>query len=224
MEKVSEPEIVFFDMDYTILENDCDVLWKNFLVDQGIAPTRHKQKALYFLDLHQKGKLPVNKYIQFQMKEFSGSTPQKMRELSQYHFDLYVKPFIYPQAKTEVLKLKRTAAAVVLLTGTNEVISAPIAEHIGFTDLIATKLELIDGKYSGKVAGDFLIREKKLKRATEFCRQRGRQLWQAAFYADSVNDIFLLERVGMATVVNPNKQLKEIAKMKNWQTVCWSLT
>ena len=223
LDKVSEPAIVFFDMDYTILQNDCDVLWKNFLVDQGLAPVEHKERALYFLNLHQKGKLPVVKYVLFQMKEFSGNTPQKMRELSQHHFDLYVKQFLYPQAKSEVLNLKKSGAAVVLLTGTNEVISAPIAEHFGFTDLIATRLELADGKYTGKVAGDFLIREKKMKGATEYCRKKEMKLSEAAFYADSVNDIFLLECVGQATVVNPNKQLKEIARMKNWKTIFWSL-
>jgi len=215
--------VVFFDMDYTILENDCDVLWKYFLVDQGITPQEHKERALYYLELHQNGKLPIEEFIQFQMKEFTGKTPIKMRELSDQHFELYVQKYIYQLAKNEIEKINQSGAATVLLTGTNEVIAAPVAEKVGFTDLIATKLEIKDGAYTGNVDGDLLIRESKLKLAIEYCREKGSDISDAAFYADSINDVFLLKQVGQAIVVNPNDQLLEIAQKNNWKTVYWSL-
>jgi HAD superfamily hydrolase (TIGR01490 family) len=215
-------KIVFFDMDYTILENDCDVLWKNFLADLGLAPEEAKAKALYYLKLHQQGELPIEEYVQFQMKEFTGKTPAKMHELAQKHFDNYVLQYIYPQAKIEIEELKQSGAAVLLLSGTNEVIALPIADFLGFTGCIATQLELVEDRFTGRIAGNFLIRESKLQLATEYCRKNGVDLADAAFYADSVNDVFLLEKVGCAVVVNPNEHLKTIAKQNKWKSVFWS--
>ncbi len=72
-------EIVFIDMDGTVLEHDCDVLWKYFLVEKGLAPDSSLEMANYYLELYDKGKTPVKGYIEFQLKEFVGNTPEKMR-------------------------------------------------------------------------------------------------------------------------------------------------
>lgn len=218
-----KPKIVFFDMDYTILKNDCDVLWKNFLVDKGLAPKIDLEKANYYLHLHQKGELPVDEYIKFQMKEFAGNTPDNMFALSQQHFDTRVQKFLYPQAKQEITKLKKSGIPIVLITGTNEVIAAPIAKAMGFTDLIATKLEIDNGKCTGNIDGFFLIKEYKLKFASECCLKKGTTLDNAVFYGDSINDLELLEKVFLPITVNPGEGLLEIAQARHWCIKNWTL-
>ena len=32
------PEFYFFDMDHTLIDNDCDVSWKDFMVAEKLAP------------------------------------------------------------------------------------------------------------------------------------------------------------------------------------------
>ncbi|MBD3290724.1 HAD-IB family phosphatase [candidate division KSB1 bacterium] len=221
--EMSKLDIVFFDMDYTVLENDCDVLWKNFLADEKIAPESDRERALYYLDLHHRGVLPVAEYTEFQWKEFAGKTPQQMEQLSQRHFEEYVRPFIYPGAVKEIQKYRQQNIPVVILTGTNRVTAAPIAAALD-TDLIATDLEIVNGKFTGKLAGRFLIKENKVLMAEEYCRKRlDTSPDRAAFYGDSINDAILLDKVAQATVVNPKNNLLELAKEKNWRVVYWSL-
>ncbi len=215
-------DIVFFDMDYTVLENDCDVLWKNFLADKKVAPESDRERALYYLDLHHRGVLPVTEYTEFQWKEFAGKTPQEMQKLAQYHFDNYVREYIYPDAVEEIRTYRDQNIPVVLLTGTNRVTAAPIAEALD-TELIATDLEIVNATFTGKLSGKFLIKENKVLMAEEYCQQRRTSLDRAAFYGDSINDAVLLGRVAQATVVNPKNNLLELAKQKNWRIVYWSL-
>lgn len=215
-------DIVFFDMDYTVLENDCDVLWKYFLADEKIAPESDRERALYYLDLHHRGILPVYEYTEFQWKEFAGKSPQQMQKLAQYHFDNYVREYIYPDAVKEIRTYRDQNIPVVLLTGTNRVTAAPIAEALD-TELIATDLEIENGTFTGKLSGRFLIKENKVLMAEEYCQQRRTTLDRAAFYGDSINDAVLLGKVAQATVVNPKNNLLELAKEKNWGIVNWSL-
>jgi HAD superfamily hydrolase (TIGR01490 family) len=215
-------EIAFFDMDYTVLENDCDVLWKNFLVDEGLAPASARATANHYVDLYHRGELPIAEYMDFQWREFKGNSPATMLDLSQRHFQTYICQYIYPGAVQEIDKFRAQAVPVVLLTGTNRVIASPVARALD-TDLIATDLEIEAGIYTGRIAGRFLIKENKLLMAREYCQQRDTALTRAAYYADSINDVELLEKVAQATVVNPRGRLDALARIRNWRIVRWSL-
>ncbi len=157
------------------------------------------------------------------MKEFIGNTPEQMFELSQQHFDTRVQKYLYPQAKQEIKKLTKSDIPIILITGTNEVIAAPIAKAMGFTNLLATKLEIENGKYTGNIDGAFLIKENKLQLASEFCFKKGTTLGSTAFYADSINDLELLEKVFLPITVNPGDILLKIAQARNWRVEKWAL-
>ncbi len=215
-------ELVFFDMDYTVLGHDCDVLWKYFLADEGIAPESARNDADRYVDLYHKGELPVSEYIEFQIKEFAGNTAGTMMKLSRRHFEKYVRKYIYPDAVREIEKYQAQGIGVVLLTGTNRIIATPIAEALG-ADLIATELEIRNGQYTGDITGPFLIKENKTLMALEYCQKRKISLDQVAFYADSINDVEFLEKVALATVVNPRSKLAAIAAARNWRVVRWTL-
>jgi phosphoserine phosphatase len=53
----------------------------------------------------------------------------------------------------------------------------------------------------------------------EYCRDSNFSLNNACFYSDSKNDLPLLEAVNMPIAVNPDKNLKNIAKSKNWMII-----
>ena len=38
-------DVAFFDMDHTVLDMDCDVSWKYFLADKGLAPPADRTEA-----------------------------------------------------------------------------------------------------------------------------------------------------------------------------------
>ena len=39
--------IHFWDMDHTLIDNDCDVSWKEFLIAEGLAPAADRELVDY---------------------------------------------------------------------------------------------------------------------------------------------------------------------------------
>ena len=221
---VVTPDIVFFDMDHTVISIDCDVSWKYFLADEGLAPAADRSKADHFLDLYHKGLTNINQFIEFQLKEFIGRTPDDMRSLTKRHFDTRLSDKVYPQAIQEINGYLAHGARVALLTGTNRIIAEPIAHYLGVTDLLATELEVKDDQFTGKFIGPFLMKEGKVKMAESYCHSHHSSLNNTAFYADSITDLPLLEKVRQAVIVNPrNQDLADLAQARKWVVKNWIL-
>lgn len=217
-------DIVFFDMDHTVISIDCDVSWKYFLAEKGLAPASDRSKADQFLELYHKGLTNVEKFVNFQLREFIGRTPNEMRDLARDHFKTRLKEKVYPQAYKEIQNYRENGTAVVLLTGTNRIIAEPIAECLGMNDLLATELEVINDQFTGKVIEPFLMKEGKVRIAEIYCDSHKTSLNNAVFYADSITDVLLLEKVGQAFIVNPrNPDLVLLAQSRKWPVKRWSL-
>jgi HAD superfamily hydrolase (TIGR01490 family) len=221
---VKKPKIIFFDMDHTVISIDCDVSWKYFLSDEGLAPYSDRSKADHFLEIYHQGKTDVDEFVKFQLKEFIDRTPEKMRELAQRHFNKRVREKVYPKAYQEIRDYCQAGARVALLTGTNRIIAEPLAQCLAVSDLLATELEIQQGRFTGKVIEPFLMKEGKVKMANDYCSANKISLSQAAFYADSITDLPLLEKVGTAVIVNPrNNRLSALAQAHNWPIKHWTL-
>ena len=93
------PAVYFFDMDHTLINNDCDVSWKQFAVRHNLAPESDLAEADRYFDDYNAGTLDVEEFYLFQFREFIGKTPEEMRPLAELHFEEYVRPHIYPEAR-----------------------------------------------------------------------------------------------------------------------------
>lgn len=216
-------ELAIFDMDHTVVETDCDVSWKYYLVEQGLAPLEHRQEADRFFDLYHQGKTPVPEFIKFQLSEFVDCTVAKMRATADSHFNKRVKQYVYPAAKELIHRFNAEGVPTVMLTGTNRIIAEPVARYLGIGKLIATEPEIINGQFTGQIDGQFLMKSAKLDLALYHSSSRKISLTQIAYYADSITDVPLLEKVGNPVVINPKAELRSIAKANNWQIETWQL-
>ncbi len=217
-----EPDLVFFDMDHTLLALDADNSWKYFLVDEGLAPAEDRTQADHYLHLYHLGQCPVDEFVRFQLREFSGRTRTEMSTLAQRHFNERIQPFIYPEAQQVIQDYTVRGIPTLLLTGTNRVIAEPIVMSLGISGLLATDLEIVNGRFTGGITGPFLSKKYKLQKAKESCDSLNSSLQKAAFYADSINDLQLLEKVGFPVVVNPSEKLRVVAEERQWQITRWS--
>ena len=96
----------------------------------------------------------------------------------------------------------------------------PIADALGLEGAVATRSELDgEGRYTGHLAGEFCYGAGKVVEIEKLAAERGYDLSQCAAYSDSISDLPMMERVGTAVAVNPDRELREIARHRGWRIV-----
>lgn len=95
----------------------------------------------------------------------------------------------------------------------------PLAEALGMTGAIATESEVVDGVYTGRLAKAFVYGEGKVERIRELVADRGYDLRLCYAYSDSRSDLPMLRLVGHPVAVNPDRQLRRVARSEAWPVV-----
>lgn len=206
----------FWDMDHTIIDQDCDVSWKGFMIAKGLAAPVDRQVAEGFFRDYQEGLLNEKAFLHFQLREFRGRTPREMELLAEEHFQTLVKASVRPDAYERIQAQIHDGYQVCLLTGTNRIVALPVARHFGITQVLATELELRAGCYTGQILGRYCAGEGKLARLHHYCRSKSIALAEIHYYGDSVSDIEVLQKVGHPVVVNPQPALRARAQQEGW--------
>ena len=88
------------------------------------------------------------------------------------------------------------------------------------TPFIISDAEIVDGRYTGRVAGQPNTREGKYERLVGWLAARGRtiaEFRESWFYADSLNDLPLLSRVTHPVVVNADPVLAAHGRHMGWR-------
>lgn len=216
---MTEPRVHFFDMDYTLQDNDSDVSWKLFLIKKGLAPANAMEMTDLYFEQYKQGTLQLDEFFRFQLAEFIGKTPAQMEPLLQQHFNEYCLPKIFPAARELVKNKQKSGAKIVILTSTNRYIAAPMGRELGFDEVLACDLELQAGKFTGQLASEYSGGTGKVNYATDYCRRHGLDLSQAAYYGDGISDRFILEKAGFPVAVNPVPELRVLAVEHNWEII-----
>ena len=217
----SKLRIVFFDMDHTLMDHDMDVSWKSFLLKKGLADPAEEDEARMFYEQYLENRLDIDGFLDFQLRQFRGRTPDEMDALAREHFRDHARSRIFAEAGPLVRHYRAEGVHTVLLTATCEVIAAPVAEWFGFDTVAATRLTLQNGRYTGKIVPPYCFGPHKVDYARDICREHGLGLQEAGYYGDSLADIPLLQSVGFPVTINPGPELESLAIRNAWPVLGW---
>ncbi len=104
-----------------------------------------------------------------------------------------------------------------LVTATPVELARIIAARLGLTGALGTVSESVDGIYTGRLVGEILHGPAKAHAVQALAAAEGLDLRHCTAYSDSVNDVPMLSVVGTAIAVNPDSELREIARERGWQ-------
>ena len=143
-----------------------------------------------------------------------------MQELNVLHnefMEKHIKSAMTAKGIKQIQHHRDKGDFTVIITATNSFVTGPIAKAFNADELIATEPEIIDGRYTGRVAGTPCFQGGKITRLNQWLESTSHNLDDSIFYSDSHNDISLLERVTTPVAVDPDDELKAIALKRGWE-------
>lgn len=210
--------LALFDLDNTLLADDSDFLWGCFLVDKGLVDkTAYDLANQRFYDEYKQGTLDIFEFLAFSLKPLTRFTMEELASLHQEFMDKHIRSVMTEKGIAQIEQHRDKGDITVIITATNRFVTAPIAEAFGVDDLIATDPEIVDGRYTGKVAGTPCFQKGKITRLQQWLENTHHDLLGSTFYSDSHNDIPLLEIVETPIAVDPDDELRSLAEKNSWQ-------
>ena len=207
-------KLTLFDLDNTLLTGDSDVLWCDFLIEQGILDRAEFSARNADMDARYKaGTVRVREFSEFYVGTLAGRSVDDWKPLRDEFLASEIIPRI-PQAARELVRRHQDAGDLIAITtATNRFITELTARHLDVEHLIATDTEIIDGVFSGRTEGQLNMREGKVVRLHAWLASHGttRSDFEITAYSDSINDLPLLLAVDLPIVVNPDEQLAQWA-------------
>jgi len=207
----------FFDLDRTLLRGASGPLISEALVAAGVAPERQLpfQGALYTLYELVGETLPSIALARGAAFLARGWSADAVREAGQAAADKLEK-LVTPYARPLLAEHRSAGRPTVLATTTPYDLVLPLAERLGFDDVVATRYAEDGGRYTGRLVGEFVWARGKLTAVRRWAAGRGVDLAESFAYSDSLYDVPLLSAVGHPHAVNPDPRLRAVATVRRW--------
>jgi HAD superfamily hydrolase (TIGR01490 family) len=163
--------------------------------------------------------------------QFAGLSLRRLAEDAERCCEDVLLPTCFPEALAEMRAHRDAERRVVLVSGGLDVVLAPLARALG-AELLAQRLVADGDRVTGShrsyaVLDDFGApmnqSERKAAALRRHAETTGLDLAASVAYGDSVNDVAMLEAVGTAIAVNPDRGLARIAGARGWAVRRWSL-
>jgi len=213
--------LAIFDLDNTLLRGDSDHAWGEYLVEQGaVDGQRFAAENDRYYAAYLAGTLDIYEFLEkHQLRPLAEHDRARLDRWRAEFMRSKILPLITPDARALVEHHRSAGDTLMIITATNEYITAPIAAEFGIPHLIATVPEEIDGRFTGRVAGVPSYRDGKVTRLTEWLHDRHEYLEGSWFYSDSHNDLPLLNMVSHPVAVNPDDTLADYARNRGWPVI-----
>ncbi len=212
-------ELALFDLDNTLLAGDSDYSWGRYLVDKGLVDgAEYEAQNRKFYEDYKAGELDIRAFARFSLGRLGQFD---MAQLEAWRADFVtsvIQPIIAP-GSMDLLNHHRSAGReLVIITATNSFITRPIADLLGVEHLLGTDGEVINGRFTGEIAGIPCFQGGKIEKLQAWLEGRPAptETW---FYSDSINDAPLLEWADHAFAVDPCPKLTALAQSNGWPTI-----
>lgn len=206
----------FFDVDGTVLSVQSGTLYVADLRRRGMIARSDHLRLLWGFVTYRLGMVNLHKMAEVTSRWLRGRTEQEIADHCRQWYLERIRSTLRPEVVAAVDAHRRRGHTLALLTSGTHYLNDHIAADLGIEHVLATELEVHDGRFTGRVQGRFCYGRGKVAKAEEFARLQGVSLERSFFYSDSVSDLPMLERVGNAVVVAPDPRLRLEARRRGW--------
>jgi HAD superfamily hydrolase (TIGR01490 family) len=208
----------FFDLDKTILAKSSSFVFAKPFYKEGLIGRTDVLRSAYaqFMFLtsgadHDQME-SMRKYIS---ELVTGWEVAKVQTIVSETLDSIVDPLVFQEAVDLIAMHKELGHVVIVISTSGTDVVEPIAARLGADIAIGTQVEIVDGKYTGEITF-YAYGAGKAEAIHSLALEHGFNLSECFAYSDSYTDVPMLRAVGNPSAVNPDSELRELAKENNW--------
>jgi len=213
-------EAAFFDLDKTVIAKASMVAFGRPFYREGLISRRLLARALYgqLVYMH----LGADEARLARMRDSvlaltKGWSQTRVREIVEETLDDVVEPIVYDEALELIREHREAGRLVYIVSASPAEIVAPLARYLGVDGYLATTSTVDDdGRYTGST-DLYCYGPQKAVVMVELAHERGIDLAASYAYSDSATDIPMLECVGHAVAINPDRELQRAAREHDWE-------
>jgi HAD superfamily hydrolase (TIGR01490 family) len=211
----------FFDMDKTLVRGNTGVLYAKWRYRRGESNALDMMRVAWWSAQYAAGIVDAGAVSRYAASTLRGIDEAAFAEQCREWFAEMVLPLVAPVAPEVVEKHREAGDVLVILTGSTPYAAGPLGERLGIPHVLASRLEVRAGAFTGRVDPPLCFGMGKVQRAEEFAAQHDVDLSESSFYTDSISDLPMLMRVGTPVVVNPDPRLARTARKRGWPVERW---
>lgn len=208
----------FFDLDKTVIAKSSTLAFGKPFYKGGLVNRRAVLKSSFaqFVYLLQGADADSMDRMRDYLKALCAGWPvEQVNAIVAETLHELIDPMVYAEAVQLIDDHRAADRDVVIVSSSGEEVVGPIGEMLGVDHVIATRMVVQDGHYTGDIAF-YAYGEGKAVAIRELALERGYDLAQCWAYSDSWTDRPMLELVGHPFAVNPDKALRRHAAEVDW--------
>ncbi|AEW95231.1 MULTISPECIES: HAD family hydrolase [Streptomycetaceae] len=214
----------FFDLDKTVIAKSSTLAFSKSFYHGGLINRRAVLRTAYAQFVYLLGGADHDQMER--MREYlsalcRGWNVQQVREIVAETLHDLIDPLIYDEAASLIERHHAAGRDVVIVSTSGAEVVEPIGAMLGADHVVATRMVVEDGRYTGEVEY-YAYGDTKAQAVAELAASEGYDLSRCYAYSDSATDVPMLEAVGHAYAVNPDRALRREAVTRGWPVLTFN--
>jgi HAD superfamily hydrolase (TIGR01490 family) len=208
----------FFDLDKTIIAKSSSLAFSKPFQAGGLITRGAMLRSAYAQFVFLVGGADhdqMEKIRAFMSQLVEGWDVETVKEIVAETLHHVVDPIVYDEAVSLMEEHHLAGRDVVVVSASGAEVVEPIGEMLHADHVIASRLQIVDGKYTGDI-DYYAYAEEKARAIEALAEDRGYDLEACFAYSDSITDAPMLEIVGHPHAVNPDRELRRLAASHGW--------
>jgi len=206
-------KLALFDLDDTLFDGDTEAEWVKYMDHRGfIQDFDFYSKMEAFEKNYREGRLDVDEYSEFLLSPIVGKSLKELEDhIEDFTSDIVTR---FSDELSQELLDKHKNDTKVLTSGSLSFLVHKIGTKLGIDNCFGTDPEYLEGKFTGRVEGRPNFSQEKVRRVNKWMGSK--KFDQIFSYSDSIHDLPLLEFADFPMAISPDKELRRVAKEREW--------
>ncbi|MFK7907649.1 MAG: HAD-IB family hydrolase, partial [Chitinophagales bacterium] len=206
----------FFDLDRTLISGySATEFFRSRILSRQMSP---KEAVAQFLGVlvYAMGNRDFSGLISVSTRGISGMEEQRFIDVGEEVYLKHLAHTIYPESRALVAAHLAKGHTVAIISAATPYQVNPIARDLGVEHVMCTRVEVKNGRFTGKMIEPTCWGDGKAYYAQQLAGEHKLDLNKSYFYTDSIEDLPLLESVGHPRPMNPDAKLAALAFKRGW--------